>query len=665
MKQFTPARVAHLREKLARDGRILDVLEAAIAPVRAHYRIPDTARATWSGFYACPTHSVSLAFDIADPLHYRCPVDGEVFTGEPYAGAWWRILNGRNAAACHMAALRYMLLGGAEDLALARQILVDYAARYPGYAVHGDIPYNKPGKANAQTLCDADWIKSLASGYDIVRDALDTGDREHIERDLLHCCAEFLIGHRTNQIHNHECIVSSAVGILGILLEREDYLHFALDTRYGLRDQLAHGVLSDGFWFEGTPSYHYYAMQQFIEFERFAQDAPYSFFKRPGFADILKFPLHILQPDGLLPLLNDAKGERRGAGAEYLHELAFARTGDMDFVRLLASAYADRPRVNVHAFFDGVDELPQAPAPLLRDYHAGQAGSSGLTTMHGPDGRFLLVKHSPFGGEHDHYDRLGLHFLGMGEGIAPDLGTTEYGAPLHYAYYKNTPSHNTVCLDGQNHPPANCAVHAYEQSGGCTVLDARVRWDGSYTPLDSFVIPQWSEEAYAGAAFRRHITWYGDCFVDCFDVRLPSARDIDWTLHVRGEPVPMDTLPCAPAWAQSGPGQYIHDIRRPQAGEGILRTRWRLAGDVRLEIYTCARGAEVFYGLGPDNPSVSDLSYLIERRHADSARFLHVICAFREGSPVLSGVEAVADGLRLVRADGGEIRYAAPAWAEK
>ncbi len=664
MKQFTPARIAHLREKLAQDDSILSVLDAAIQPVRAHYRIPQTALATWGGFYACPKHSVVLEFDIADPHHYRCPVDGELLTGQPYEGAWWRLLNAANKRACQAAALRYMLLGEAEDLELARNILVDYAKAYPGYEIHGGIPYNKPGKANAQTLCDAQWLKILAMGYDIIRDELPGEERTLIERDLLRCGASFLMAHRTDQIHNHECIVSSAVGVLGILLEDEAYLHFALDTPYGLKYQLEHGMLADGFWFEGTPSYHFYALMQFMEYERFVQPGSYSFFRESRFIEALKYPMRLLQPDNMLPPLNDSGNNNRGfAGASYLYELAYARTDDEDFARLLSLVPEEDRRRDMSAFFDGVDALPDVGLPPLADSHSGMPGGSGLTVMHGPDGRFLLVKHSPYGGEHDHYDRLALHFLGLGETIAPDIGTSQYGAPLHYAYYKSTASHNTVCLNGQNQPPANCAVRSYTRDGEKTVLDAETRWDGSYVPLDSFTIKQWSDEAYRGAVLRRHITWYGDFFVDCYDVTVPEARDIDWTLHVRGERQDVgDTAAHAARWAEEGPGQYLHSAVRHTGEKPVQQTRWCADDGVWLDVYTLRTdNLGMFYALGPDNPSVRDLSYLIERVRGTSARFVNVLCASREGAPMIASVEVGEGGLRIVRPDGRSVDYAFPA----
>ena len=661
MKQYTDLQVARFQKKLAEDNRILAILDEAIQPVRQHYRIPETAIATWGGFFACPTHSVNLTFDISNPDFYCCPVDGERFSGPPYEGAWWRLVNGANEEACHFAALRYMLLNDPEDLALARNILVDYAKRYPSYEIHGDIPYNKPGKANAQVLCDAQWIKHLASGYDIIRDQLSAEDRQLIETDLFHCAAAFLMEYRTAQLHNHECVVNASIGILGLLLDHAEYLDFAVNAPYGFLYQLEHAVLTDGFWFEGTPSYHFYAMRQFVDLERFVQAGQKSFFDLPHFRRALKFPMVLAQPDRMLTPLNDAgNNSRYYVGAEYLYELAYAATGDEDYLRLLHLAYADKPRVNIHAFFDGVDALPPiAPRPMT-NYHGGGKGASGITILHGKDDRFLLVKHSPYGGEHDHYDRLGLHFMAYGYAAVPDIGTTQYGAPLHYAYYKNTLPHNTVCLNGENQPPAACLVREYTAKADCTVLDVSVCWDGSHPPLDSFTVVQWNEDVYRNAFFRRHITWYSDFFIDCFDVHTPSEKDIDWVLHVRGERLPTASTATHPTLYTHGPGQYMHSFEKCHKAEAILPTTWRISPDVFLTTHTLTRGSEAFYALGPDNPSVRDIPYLIQRTQGTQARFINVICAHSAQQPVIQSVTANPCGLTITLDNGQVVEYAFP-----
>lgn len=84
-------------------------------------------------------------------------------------------------------------------------------------------------------------------------------------------------------------------------------------------------------------------------------------------------------------------------------------------------------------------------------------------------GQTLLLHYSPFGGEHDHMARGHLGLWRNGREILPDLGTTGYGAPLHYGYYKHTASHNTLSINGSNQPPVTPQLLGHGQHG-------KVRW---------------------------------------------------------------------------------------------------------------------------------------------------------------------------------------------
>lgn len=641
MLQFTAAQATAFAAKPGVNA-IREYLRQATQLVEGHFLIPPSKAATWSGFYACPEHSVRLDFDIASEKEHRCPVDGKMITGQPYDGAWWRLVNEANQQACHHSALLYLLDKNPKDLALARKYLIEYAKAYPGYEVHGGIPYNNPGKANAQTLCDAGWVKGLIFAYDIIRDELPKDEQTLIEQNLFRCCGEFLMEYRSNQIHNHEVVVDSAIAMIGLLIEEEKFLSFGLNEKYGMKYQLEHGLFADGLWFEGTPGYHFYMFQQFMFFEMLAQNTKYSVFNNPKIIEALKFPLNILQPDGTLPPLNDAGAGYSGfLGTEDIFELAYAKTGDTAFLDLLHCVYKTRPRCNVYSFFFGADALPEREFPKAVEYHGGGKNASGLTTMLGENDRFLLVKHSPFGGEHDHYDRLGIHFMGFGRPVLPDIGTSLYGAPLHYSYYKNTASHNTVCLNGKNQPPANCKVYRYEKTPEHTLLDVGVKWDGSYKPLDSLVLKQWDDEAYEGASFRRVIAWYGNFFIDIFKVDLPQARTIDYTLHVQGslEQHP-ETTPAATPWAKDGAAAFLHEAQKIALQENTVKTVWGADKGIKLEAITFLNsGIQGFYLLGPDNPATQDLGYMVQRVNGTAAVFANVISVYQEGAPTVQSAE--------------------------
>jgi hypothetical protein len=192
------------------------------------------------------------------------------------------------------------------------------------------------------------------------------------------------------------------------------------------------------------------------------------------------------------------------------------------------------------------------------------------------------------------------------------------------------------------------------------LIDAEAVWDGSYVPLDSFVINQWDEAAYKDAGYRRALAWYGGFFIDLFEVNAPNARTIDWIFHVRGKPIgnklPSGNVP----FSSEDPYSYL-SLLGPWEEEGPFPCRRWDAGDgVSLSLYS-PQSAKVLLLEGPDNPSTGKLSYLIQRVQGKKALFINVVSCGRN-SQVVTAVSGGAgpDGqvnLRVSRSEGPEIVF--------
>src|SRR5262245_58236051 len=63
------------------------IVERADRALREPIVIPVEGGGWWHHFF-CPDHAAQLEYDLVRVEEGRCPVDGRVFTGEPYAGAW-------------------------------------------------------------------------------------------------------------------------------------------------------------------------------------------------------------------------------------------------------------------------------------------------------------------------------------------------------------------------------------------------------------------------------------------------------------------------------------------------------------------------------------------------------------------------------------------------
>ena len=83
---------------------------------------------------------------------------------------------------------------------------------------------------------------------------------------------------------------------------------------------------------------------------------------------------------------------------------------------------------------------------------------------------------------------------------------------MHYDYYKNTGSHNTVTIGEENQAPVNAILKRYEELDGVIYVEAEADWTAPYTMPDSFTIVQWKEENYRSVKMTRKIAWTDDYF---------------------------------------------------------------------------------------------------------------------------------------------------------
>lgn len=604
MKQFTAEQLTAARQNVT-PAILAGLIESNRDVTNNDTLVPETGCATWNHYFFCPEHSVRLLWNRHSPNKHRCPVDGAVFTGEPYYGAWWRWLNGLNAKASYELSVLWLLTGEIRYRDKVIDILMQYAKYYPDYQEHGGIPYNGPGKANAQTLCEANCHADFARGFDLIRSELTTEQNEYIATRLLRCGADFLMQHRSNQIHNHEVKISATVGIIGAVLEENAYLEFAVNSPYGLRYQLENALLPGGLWFEGSLHYHYYALEAFFAFEKLAKNSEFSLLDQPFYPQMLSLPMQFLQPDMTLPKVNDCVNGQEQLGHADIYEFAYFYYGKEVYGQLLSCLYRTTPRNHIDALFYG-QPLPADPlqAPTASEHHPG----AGFTLIRNAPGRAVCIKHGPYGGEHDHYDRLNLMVFNQGKALFPDLGTTGYGAPLHYGYYKNSFSHNTLCVNGLNQPPAVPRVLRYEETPAATHLITEVDWKTQAALPDSKTRVEWDEESYHDVVFRRSVQVTENLLIDRWDIENPHAQCVDAIYLIRGE-----SRPDMPQTGISLCYPYVRQATQmPLNGQTDLR--YQADKPVTISCFSLSN-AHVIQAKGPDNPSTSELEYLILRSH--------------------------------------------------
>ncbi len=617
------------------------------------FRMSAGDRGEWGHYYHCREDAARLAFDWSRPQEHRCTVCGRVYTGQCYDACWIGLAHhSLGIGAFHMALCGR--LDGREDyIRRVRDILLDYARYYAGWEIHGDIPYNGPGKLFAQTLDEAHWILELGLAFQMVRSSFEAGEEEAIRRGLLQPCAEFLIARKEAQIHNHAVLITSAISLLGFLLGDEELHRAGLEGEYGLLDQLRRGVLEDGLWYEGVVNYHFYALHPILQYGWAVENTPWAVRGLEPIRRMLDFPLRFIQPDGSFLRRHDATSKANiGTYAPY-YELGLSWFGDARYRAYLQTAYGRmgagpglslpgyRPveRDSVFALCFGMNLAEEAGEAgeameelrLLVEQPQSSAGS-GLTRLPGAAGLHLTVKHGPFGGEHDHMDQLNISLSACGIPLLEDAGTVPYAMPLHYGWFKHTFSHNTVAVNGMDQPPADGRRLGFGLETWGSWVCAAVDWKREdYLFKDRIVLPAelrpWHEPSYQGVELARTCLVRDNWVVDAVRVLLPDPRQADFLLHVdgmlEGDP---DLLggPTEEGFCRLDPVLF-RDPRRLCLERGAARPLvWAADRGMLTQYGWCSRPSALLSAITPGNPAGRNRHTLVRRVEGEGVTvFLH------------------------------------------
>jgi hypothetical protein len=130
-----------------------------------------------------------------------------------------------------------------------------------------------------------------------------------------------------------------------------------------------------------------------------------------------------------------------------------------------------------------------------------------------------LLTFAPFGGFHDHFDRLSFvwHAFGRERGVDPGRARSQaYRLPIHGGWYRATLAHNTVVVDGRS-----------QQENGGELL-------GFVEGEDFVAVAARTVAAWPGVVHARALCMTDD-YLLVLD-RLTGDRDhrFDWIYHDRG-----------------------------------------------------------------------------------------------------------------------------------
>lgn len=586
----------------------------------------------WGMWYVCPTHGVYLSYE--GPGLNVCPVDGENFTGWPYDQVIYARMHNALVDAAAALGQAYVLTGDTAYADDAAEILLAYADQYMSYPIHnvsGELS-ESGGRVLSQTLDESGWLIDAAWAYDLIGGSgvLAAVEREHVEDDLLRAAAGTILRHDSGE-SNWQSWHNAAIGAVGFALDDPRLESDAWNHGSSFLYQMDASVLGDGFWYEGSWGYHFYALRALAYTAEMALRAGLDPLASDAFLSMYTAPVYFAEPDGSLPAFNDS-GRSSLHSQRRLYEAAYRWTSDPVMATPLDPSSRPLDALLWGAEDVDVGEVDVASESLILPESGFVVMRAGMST---DDPVYLALDYGPHGGWHGHYDKLGFVLYGRGMEAAVDPGTHSYALDIHDDYDRTTVAHNTVVVDMSDQAAAtgNLIGTAFLPDVALAGADAG--------------------EAYESATIEREIL-VTDRYV--IDEVWASATDgathrFDWILHTRG------TLLQRPEGFSGftfGPGDGYGYLDGVEAADVTLPARfsWDYSDEAGSEVgslWASEAGIDASFTVSDAEASGGSMS---GRMHYDFGAVSGYII-FTIPAPESVPADAVPDALHIdVRGDG-------------
>lgn len=536
----------------------------------------------WAHDFACPDCTAQLTADCKMAFHppnqFVCPNCGRVIMGQRYDEAWVYFYRLKVSASLESVAI-CALMGDEQAREGMQRVLDFYAQHYEGFAIHGE----GSGKITPQILDEAVWCVQVIQALYLCRHLYPADKRSYwYEKLFLPLAALVNAPEKQTSVHNHVLWHKCAVGVIALCFEDEALLAEVLDGTLGIREQAQRGFTADGFWFEGSPLYHYYALQALTGFcQLFALEHPHDpligLLERTHMA-----PLALSQDGWQLPSINDG-----------WYPLTLDRFADQ-FHRAAAASGSDVLWQQVQRIRERNPEAISTPVSLLIDKPRRSVTlwpATNLAVIHEPI--HAILKSGVIARSHMHKDYLSVIL----PPFSKDLGTPGYGHDMYRSWYQVTASHNAIAVD-YDQPRPVIPTHVEETENGVRAV------------VDS----GWEHVVSA----TRTLTPDGKTLVDRTEIVLDGEHVIDWIFHSEGTPE-FATEPGEEAVVGDSCGyQYFSEARIIECDD--LNVSFTLDG-CRLTLQADVRGMEVFAAKSPSNPSNELRTSIILQTLSDRAVF--------------------------------------------
>jgi hypothetical protein len=459
--------------------------------------------------YFCPVHNLMFVFEWNKPYSHYCTECKKYWEGNNrYDWAWINKVHEANLQYLESCTYLYIATGDKIYAEYIRDMLLDYAGKYPTWFEHNSNRVFNPrnsGKMFCQSLDESVWASDAARAYSVAKEIMTPEEIKKIETGYLQPCADMLLKRKSGG--NWQVWHNSGLIALGVALENDSIINVALnDPKCGYYYLMEKHVYSDGWWDEGSPIYHFYPLRAMLLSAGALRCRNIDLFDKKLY-NMLISPALGTYADLSFPAHNDGwYGESLIAQVK-LYEMGYSHYKDSSFRKILQRCYTKTDRLSAEALLNPEDFGSAVPDPEKSCYFADLG--VGLLRF---GNETVVLKYGPHGGGHGHPDKLSFSIHDGEHEILTDMGTSAYGVPDYKEWYHKTISHSTVVVDGKDQVPSAGKLVSFKNSVNGGSIEAV------------------ADQAYEGVQMKRKLTLDKKVLRDEFVCQSKGDHQYDYVL---------------------------------------------------------------------------------------------------------------------------------------
>jgi hypothetical protein len=491
----------------------------------------------WGHYYFCEEDGGRLIFDLKKPHHHKCEVCGKEYTGEILDGVWVTFY--RNAAVVNalLSAAVYKATGEKKYLDYAKHIVNFYASTYKEYTLHNKEnesyeSYEKMrwgcGKMMPQGLNEAIVAIRISQTIELLKDDLEPGFIQMVYDDMFSEIFK-LLSPQVNEVHNIAVWNLAAIGTMGLLMQDEQMIKFAFESKYNISVQLEKGVTSDYFWYEGSIHYNFFLLEGVSYLLLFSKIYNYDFGKKNTdiIENMFKKAYSIAFDNDYFPNPNDGWPNLNLKTYSYIyHTVArvFGENSEIgNIVKNIENKSYERTILPLSEpfYYDNKICLEQLLFNIDFDYdnykeikRESYNCKKSCYAMLRNNKMNAFVKYGLNGKSHAHPDIMNVELSFNNMRISRDLSNAGYRARLCNEWHRKTLAHNTVIYNAR---------------------DMTSVAPGETLDYDATHISVLGKDIYEGVNYKRSIEITENVFEDIFEVISEKEGVYDYVFHFEGQ----------------------------------------------------------------------------------------------------------------------------------